>query len=403
MIIFHEGMPRSGKSYAAMKDHIIPALQAGRMVFARLDGLDFDRIAEVAGLEKSTVERLLHHIEESQVKDIWKLDIPKDALICIDELQNYWPQGRAALPPEITKWIAEHGHHGWDILPMGQLLTDCHRTWVNRTNRKLQFIKKDMLGKPDQYKWIMYTGKPDSNGKVKFVEVSKGDASYDPKYFGTYASHSEGTENTENYADDRVNIWKSPMFRKWLPLLGVFTLLAGGYLVYLFKGGLVVQKEAPKPVASVTEVKENGQTTQVIREGAAIKPEATKAAYQESEKEKRRGQDFDLPDVVTDLGKENRIRLGAVVRSAAGVRVLVEWRDSSMRLVEQMNKDQLGILGWYVMVSDDNRMAILVRPGYRLVVTSWPIEEQIAKSTEKQTEQIRKESASFGVPAKPTT
>lgn len=50
MIIFHEGMPRSGKSYASIKDHIVPSLAKGRKVYARLDGINFRQIGELAGL-----------------------------------------------------------------------------------------------------------------------------------------------------------------------------------------------------------------------------------------------------------------------------------------------------------------------------------------------------------------
>ena len=48
MIIFHEGMPRSGKSYASTKDHIVPALKKGRAIYARLDGLNYPQLAELA-------------------------------------------------------------------------------------------------------------------------------------------------------------------------------------------------------------------------------------------------------------------------------------------------------------------------------------------------------------------
>ncbi|RWA38908.1 hypothetical protein C5H14_11335 [Xylella fastidiosa] len=39
MLVFNEGVPRSGKSYDAVKHHILPALREGRRVYARLNGL----------------------------------------------------------------------------------------------------------------------------------------------------------------------------------------------------------------------------------------------------------------------------------------------------------------------------------------------------------------------------
>ena len=100
MIIFHEGMPRAGKSYAAMADHIIPALQKGRMVYARIDGLDHEKIAIAADIELERVNQLLVELAEQQVHHLPQIEIQQDSLVVIDELQNYWPQGKAQLSPK---------------------------------------------------------------------------------------------------------------------------------------------------------------------------------------------------------------------------------------------------------------------------------------------------------------
>lgn len=386
MIIFHEGMPRSGKSYAAMADHIIPSLKKGRRVYARLDGLDFEKIAQAAELDVKIVAELLTELSEDDCKALEKYSFDKDALIVLDELQNYWPQKRAPLNEELTKWIAEHGHHGWDVLCMGQVLKDCHRTWMNRTNRKIQFQKKDVVGKANEYKWTMYSGKLDGNGVVKFVEVTKGDLPYDPKYFGCYKSHSEGTENTENYEDSRVNIFNSPIFKKWLPIFGGVFLLSVAYIIHIFSGGMA--PEPPKVVkpVSVTETVtriENGVEQTTVKQSVApqvvqveTKPEAL--------------QDFDLPDLVGELSKDNRIRLAAVVRNNQKTRVVIEWRDSSKRVVETMETPELELLGWQVMTTDNGRLAILASPSKRFIVTAWPVEEAQGKVTNVQNEEIKK-------------
>ena len=43
MLVFNEGVPRAGKSYDAVKNHILPTLKKGRRVFARLNGLHHER------------------------------------------------------------------------------------------------------------------------------------------------------------------------------------------------------------------------------------------------------------------------------------------------------------------------------------------------------------------------
>lgn len=382
MIIFHEGMPRSGKSYASTKDHIVPALKKGRAIYARLDGLNFPQLAELAEITEERCRELLIEITEEQMAKIWELPIPKDALVILDELQNYWPQNRAPLPPPMMKFIAEHGHHGWDILAMGQLLKDCHRNWINRTNRKIQFIKKDMLGQPDKYKWIMFTGRPDKNGQVKFDEVAKGDGTYEEKYFGCYASHSAGTANAETYEDDRANIWKSPMFRKWLPLTLLVGLIGLGYIIHLFRGGLAGSTPpAPpatvKPVTvteTVTTSGPNQPTKTVVINGDQKTP-----AEPEKIAAKDKTGDFDIPDIVADLSKEHRIRVAGYVRSSARTRVVIEWRDTAQKIVDSLTNAEIEALGWHVLADGEGRLVVLARPGQRLLATAWPLDEPVGK------------------------
>ncbi|MGT2491271.1 zonular occludens toxin domain-containing protein [Cupriavidus basilensis] len=113
MFIFHEGLPRSGKSYEAMAKRIIPALQKGRKVWARLNGMDYDKVAEASGLPVERVRELLHEIPEADVLK-WADLVENDALVILDEMQNFWPNGQRNFPPDQLKAIAEHGHRGPD-------------------------------------------------------------------------------------------------------------------------------------------------------------------------------------------------------------------------------------------------------------------------------------------------
>lgn len=379
MIIFHEGMPRNGKSYAAFVDHILPALKAGRKVYARLDGLNYPQIADLAEITEERCRELLIHLEVDDIPRLDQLALDNDSLLVVDELQNYFPAQRQPLSKGMTTFVAEHGHHGLDILTMGQVLKDCHKTWMNRTNRKIQFVKKDMLGKPNEYKWTMYTGSLDTRGNVKFTEVSKGDGTYDDKYFGCYKSHSDGTDNKGTYSDERANVFKSPVFRKWLPLLGIMVLASVGYLVYLFNGGLAkeVNKEAKaKPVSvTVTETKEidGHAVTKTYVEG---QPAAKVAqAAPEPAKASSTTDPFEMPDLVTDLNKDNRMRLGGIIRTAKHTRVLIEWRDSSQRIIERMTDEDLAVLGYQVATTNSNSVAILIRADKRYLATAWPLED----------------------------
>lgn len=411
MIIFHEGMPRSGKSFAATKDHIVPALKAGRRLYVRIDGIDFAKLAELATITEDRCRELLTELTEEDVQKLDQIEIENDSLVVLDELQNYWPSQKAALSPGMTKWVAEHGHHGLDVLCMGQLLKDCHRTWVNRTNRKIQFVKKDMLGKPDEYKWRMFTGSPDARGNVKFVEVQQGDGTYDPAYFGCYKSHSEGTENKGTYVDDRANIFKSAMFRKWLPMLGVAVVAAVGYIIYLFNGGLAPAGPKPVKVTETVTTSSGGQKEQTRQfiDGKEFVPAGVDKDKDKPETEpvktsETKHNEIDLPDVVSELSRSNKIRLGLIVRTAKRTRVIVEWRDSSYRVVEQMDEDDLEMLGWHVATTNNNRMVILASPERRLIATAWPLETKEGRSVDSdQKAQTREFRAKRGMTVEPPT
>lgn len=387
MIIFHEGMPGHGKSYAAVVDHILPALKKGRKVYARMNGLDNARISEVTGLSLEEVAARLIPLSHDDVKGIEKYPFDKDALIVIDELQNFWPAGRGQLSEELRTFITEHRQSGFDILCMGQVLKDCHKTWVNRTNRKIGFQKKDVLGKDDEYKWTMYLGKLDQNGVVKFEEVTKGDGKYDPQYFGTYASYKPDADNTETYTDERVVIWNNPIFKKWLPIFGVALACGIGYILFFFNspgdqfsGKKVEQKPSVQPVSIVETVTDaNGVTT--TRHIGKVKEEKRVEA---------KPSDLEFPDYVADLSGKHKIRLATVVTSSARTLVIVEWRDDSNRVVESLRNADIEALGWHVLTDQAGRVAILVKPGARLVATSWPITEIQGKVTDAQTQEIKK-------------
>lgn len=231
MIIFHEGLPRSGKSYESTVKHILPALKSGRKVFARINGLNHEKFAELAGITLEQCQSLLIHIEESQVTTIHNF-VENDSLVVIDELQNFFPSGRVKLTDEMTKFVTEHGHRGLDIVCMGQSLADCHNIWRRRVQRKIQFLKLDALGTTKKYRWTAYQGILDAKGEITFTKISAGTENYDPQFFGTYASHQAETTNKDNLKDSRLNVFNTPVFKFVIP----GALVAAGYAIYFLLG-----------------------------------------------------------------------------------------------------------------------------------------------------------------------
>ena len=208
MLIFHEGLPGAGKSYEAMVHQVLPALEKGRKVFAYIEGLDHGKIAEVLDESEERIKQLLIPLDRDQVPTIYD-HVENDALVVIDELQNFFPSGRQKLSDQMTQFVTEHRHRGLDILCMGQDLRDCHNLWKRRISQKVVFVKLDAVGMSKRYRWTVQKA---TTGE-KFHDIRSGVRKYDPKYFGIYASHTDDTENTADFKDDRANIFKTPFFK----------------------------------------------------------------------------------------------------------------------------------------------------------------------------------------------
>lgn len=369
MIIFHEGLPGSGKSFEAMLSHIVPALKKGRKVFAYMEGLDHAKIAECAEISEDECRALLFQITREQVVNIHSL-VENNSLVVIDELQNFWPSGRQRLDPEITQFVTEHRHRGLDLLTMGQVLNDCHALWKGRVDTKIVFRKLDAIGKAHEYKWVTY--KRVDGGK--FQELTSGKKPYDAKYFGTYASHTEDTTNTDTYVDERANVRNSKAWRMIKIYSGV-AVVAVAFVVWFFAsgGGLAKKKPENKPddVAAVVPLVAQVQAV------SPVQPVRVTVSQVMTQLE------MEANDYIDKLTEKHRMRLSGVSRSTRSIVASIEWRDESNRVVEILTADQLRGLGWYVMLSADGGIASVSKPGKSYIATQWPIVDDRSSSPEK--------------------
>lgn len=70
MIIFHQGLPRSGKSYEAVIT-ILAELKKGRQVFTNIDGINFEKFSQLSGIPLDKLKGDIFEVEisESQVNE----------------------------------------------------------------------------------------------------------------------------------------------------------------------------------------------------------------------------------------------------------------------------------------------------------------------------------------------
>lgn len=394
MIIFHEGLPRSGKSYEACVKQIIPALLKRRQVFAYIEGIDHQKFAEVTGIpveemtgktqlvkiqpseyaaltndEKSLVLKnadgwfrpaytgLLHQIELEQVKNISR-HVANDSLVVIDEVQDHWPVSTKPLDKDITTFVTQHGHRGIDIIIMGQDNRDCHALWKRRIDQLFVFVKQDAIGRPTKYTWSSF-----KQNKGKFIKLNSGTGEYEEKYFGLYKSHTDGTLNKETKQDDRSNIFKSAIFRYYLPAFVVVLLVAMVYIYRFFSGGGLIKAEQ---LPSASPVKTHPAGVSPAKPIPPSKPKETEKPQSTYSHEQY------IEEVVT----ETKPRLAAIIegRDLEGRKVVTAWvqfLDKSNRVIEQFDLLQLRAFGWRY-----RRMAYglkLFKGDRDIVVTSWPL------------------------------
>ena len=375
MLFFYEGLPRSGKSYSAVKEYIVPMLAKERTVIAYVEGLNHEKLAELAGITEEKCRELLLPLSREQVPEIYK-HVKPDAFVVIDELQNFWPKGRRQLSPEVIQFITEHGHQGLDILCMGQEMKDCHDMWTNRMATKSYFQKQELFGKPDQYKVSIY--KPVKNGervKWNLVQTLKAQ-SYDPKYFGAYKSHTDETENKSDLVDQSAVIWNHPFFKRWLPLFGVVFIVAIVYLYRFFHGGMVDSVSKGQPKKETVALSQPGQIKDIP-----------------SPEKKEGAQVVQLPeepqDVIDKYNDKYRLRLAAAVYIRGKTSGLIEWRGESFDLVDRMSIHDLVSMGWGVFLNESGTIAYLQKGSRHYIATSWPLPDPSGKVPQAQQERIK--------------
>jgi zona occludens toxin len=351
MLIFHEGLPGSGKSYEAMTYRIIPALQKGRRVIAYIEGLDFDRIAQAAELPVDKVRELLKPVTREQVEGGIVPLAEDNALIVLDEAQNFWGN-RAKLDKQTTEFVTEHRHRGIDMVLMGQDLRDVHALWRRRIEFKVCFLKLSGIGFGKRYTVTTWR----HLGSDKFERVGTKPGKYDPKYFGTYASHTSTDVNTEDYKDKRATVWSSALMT-----MGIPASILAGVVGFWYVWGYF----HPKPVEAAKSVAQGVKTASAGVAAPSPAPTASAAAPRvdlRSPQERR----------FADLSQRFRIRLAGLLQAQSRASGIVEWLDGGSRVVERLTLDQLRELGVAVVIGEGiTKLAI---GDWSDIATMWPVE-----------------------------
>lgn len=379
MIVFHEGLPGSGKSYEACVMHILPALQAGRDVITNINGINHQKFFELTGIPVAVLKKMLicisHpecHDEEQRlelVKADFLLNTKKDSMVVIDEIQDMFPTKRQPVSPEWSKWIASHRHEGLDIVLMGQDRRDVHPIWRRRIQRLLTFNKLQAVGADSSYRWVCL----EATSPEKFKEVSSGIRRYDKQYFGLYSSHTQGTNNKSVYKDDRANILKNKKLQ--------FGVLAFFLLAYYGITNTMAFFQPPevKPVQGVQA--QPVLQTQVAQPHPQPQPKPVEpAAKPEVEPERP------SLDIFDQEARKGRLRLAAIVEGKGKIFLRIEIMDSYNRLTATYDYASLTDLGWKVDSRDSG--VHLFKQDQIYVARPWQLENGYTKVDRRTSESL---------------
>lgn len=213
MIYLIVGRPRSGKSYEAVKYHVIPSLKSGRKVITNLP-LDIEHITKIHGAECASLVDVVSFdysdfnsnavtfpfSKPEHYSDEWRNDKGVGPLYVIDEAHFSLPKG--GTHSSVKKYFTMHGHYGVDILLMTQHQRQLDTDILNLVEVVYRTIKNTALGSTKTYTKKVQDG---NRGAVVNTEQRR----YDSAVFPYYKSHTQSSGDVlEREASDIKPIWK---------------------------------------------------------------------------------------------------------------------------------------------------------------------------------------------------
>lgn len=268
MITLIAGRPGSGKTYEAVKYHILPAIQEGRKVITNVPinkeyvskvlGADVAENCEVVDFDFSDFDSgaaVFPFSRPSHYSDEWRDENGRGALYVIDEAHFAIPNGGTF--PDVKKFYTMHRHYGVDILLMTQNPRQLDKDICNLIEIVYKCTKQTSMGSSKTYVKKVQDG---MRGDIVNTSIRK----YDKTVFPFYKSHTQSNKSVlEASAKDIKPFWK-----RW-PVVGTVVLLPLGIIILL-------SAESPMDVATkgAVDVQNKGsvEVPLAVQASASAKP-----------------------------------------------------------------------------------------------------------------------------------
>jgi len=257
------GKPGGGKSYEAVKNHVIPALQDKRKVVTNLP-LQIQHFKDVYGDEVADLIEIVDYnfhdygttrpfskADDFLKYDDWKNEKGQGVYFVIDECHLSMPNGKVtAGTTELLEYLSMHRHYGHDILLITQNFKKVHRDIRDMVNIVYRAIKKSFNGQDDEYILKIHEG-------CTSTVVNTKERAYEPYVFKFYKSHTKSNQSVVEATTQDITPWyKSGLMTSSYFVLG-FGFLIVLKLIYDLSTDDEVVPEVKKEIKSESHALKN--------------------------------------------------------------------------------------------------------------------------------------------------
>ena len=232
------GTPGSYKSCYAVERFVLPALKSGRKVYTNIEGLNPAYIATYYDLDPVVVDQCLnilgrvydddgstYHEDRDRIRKFYE-DLPQNALVIIDEAQNYFSSRdfKEGFSNDLIPWLTKHRHLGNDVVWITQNLESVDITFRRNTHLTYALRRAENIGfKNAAFNYIF------DRADLERRHLARKIYRPDPTVFKLYSSYQNDqvVEKRKSY-----NVFvRSPFF--WLFILVMvavaYTFLSGNF------------------------------------------------------------------------------------------------------------------------------------------------------------------------------
>ena len=231
------GTPGSYKSCYAVEKFVLPALKSHRKVYTNIEGLNPAYIATYYDLDPIEVDNDLnilgrvydddgnYHEDRDKIRKFYD-DLPQNALVIIDEAQNYFSSRdfKEGFSNDLIPWLTKHRHLGNDVVWITQVMESVDITFRRNTHLTYALKRAENIGLKNAA-FVYIFDRADTERR----HLARKSYRPDPTVFKLYSSYQNDqvVEKRKSY-----NVFlRSPFF--WLMILCAivvaWTFLSGNF------------------------------------------------------------------------------------------------------------------------------------------------------------------------------